>query len=335
VGEVHFWLGGLQHFRNELREAVGCFHQVLAAAHELGDEELLVIPSAVIGRALTIRGQFGRAAVLLRQAVGPLEAAGNWPEWTLTAGYLGVALAALGDAAGGVAIGRRVLAFAERAGNPTAIAAIHGILCFVYLIGGELALMRESARIAADLAQQTGDRLYQYVGAGMRAWAESRLGFHQDAAASLAEAKRVADSLGGQLVLVDTFSAATAEVAFNAGRHDEALALAQRAAEVAAAVEGHFGGGFAHRVWGQALAAVSPPQWAEAETHLAEAARLHESGSTAPEVARTHVVWGQLCRDRGDVAAARAHWEQAAALLSAAHLAPEVEQTQALLAHLT
>ncbi len=74
-------MGRAHYLRNELREAIGYYRQVLASAQDLGDEDLLAIPSILIARVLGVQGHFGKSGCLVAQAIGPLERAGNWPEW--------------------------------------------------------------------------------------------------------------------------------------------------------------------------------------------------------------------------------------------------------------
>ena len=52
------------------------------------------------------------------------------------------------------------------------------------------------------------------------------------------------------------------------------------------------------------------------------------------EAVGSHLAWGSLCRDRGDLAAAREHWEQAAAQFEASGLVQELERIRTLLADL-
>jgi hypothetical protein len=49
------------------------------------------------------------------------------------------------------------------------------------------------------------------------------------------------------------------------------------------------------------------------------------------QAAETHLVWGTVCHDRGDLAAAREHWKQAAALWEACGITWQVETVRALI----
>ena len=51
--------------------AIGYYRQVLEVAKELGDEELLAIPSSVIGQAMLLQGHYNKAEPLLLQAIQP------------------------------------------------------------------------------------------------------------------------------------------------------------------------------------------------------------------------------------------------------------------------
>lgn len=53
---------------------------------------------------------------------------------------------------------------------------------------------------------------------------------------------------------------------------------------------------------------------AEWETDKASAFAFEE-GNALPEMARTRVAWGTLCRERGDSLSARTHFGQAVSIL--------------------
>jgi hypothetical protein len=140
--------------------------------------------------------------------------------------------------------------------------------------------------------------------------------------------------LGEPLLRANYLAAIRAEIAYGAGRVQKALVLAERAVNSAQEMGGIFSEGLARRTWGKALAALDPPRWDEAEAQLAHSLRLLEAGQARLEAARTHVAWGAVCRERGDLTAAREHWEQAAAQWETSGLTHELERTRALVDHL-
>jgi predicted negative regulator of RcsB-dependent stress response len=92
--------------------------------------------------------------------------------------------------------------------------------------------------------------------------------------------------------------------------------------------------GLARRIQGQALAALTPPRWIEAEEQLKKSLHLLESGQNRIEAAYTHLAWGHVCLDRGNPTAAREHWEQAAIQFEASNLHQNLERINALIADL-
>ena len=128
----------------------------------------------------------------------------------------------------------------------------------------------------------------------------------------MAEAHAEAETIGGRVVAADWIAAASAELALNAARPEEAVIRAQGAIEMARSIGGIFGEALAQRVWGQALARLSPPRHQESDLHLASSLGLFETGHCKVEVAHTHLAWGVLCRDRGDRPAAIDHLQAAA-----------------------
>lgn len=119
---VHFWLGRLHYLRNELREAIGYFRQILAVGQETGEEELIAIPSSAIGRALILQGYLSQGAELLARALPLLEKAANWQELIFVESYFGAALAARGEYGAGLVRGKQALSRAQASRNPTATA---------------------------------------------------------------------------------------------------------------------------------------------------------------------------------------------------------------------
>jgi hypothetical protein len=103
------------------------------------------------------------------------------------------------------------------------------------------------------------------------------------------------------------------------------------------ATDNIFAEGVARRVQGEAEARLQPPPPPRegAEAHLAESVRLFEAGDARLEIARTHVAWGKVAQARGDLEAAREHFEQAAAQFEASGLEHELNTTRTLLAAAT
>ncbi len=189
------------------------------------------------------------------------------------------------------------------------------------------------------MAQESGRQVSVYDGYMCLGWALCRAGQVDAAASYAAKSRAILRELGGRIVLADQLAALDAEIAYGAGRVREAIALAERAVGIAQERKTIQSEALARRIWGQALAALASPdqgksngaQWDEAEAQLAHSLRLLEEGQARLEAARTHVAWGTVCRERGDLASARVHWEQAAAQWEASELDHELARTRALI----
>ncbi len=321
LARVRYWMGVLHYLRDEPLEAIAYFQQVLTVGQELGDDELLAMPSALIGRALVMQGQFERAEALLTRALDPLARAADWLEWSYTLAFLGATLAVEGQVELGRAETERALARSLETGNQTAIAGCLLAMSFHPFLARDADGLREAGRVAAAAGEQAGSPLLVHIAICFEAWGLSMLGRHEAARERMADAQAVAEALGGRLFMADWVAAANAELALNAGRPLEAVERAQVAVEMAQAVEGVFGEGLAQRAWGIGLARSGAAAIDASEGHLGRSLELFEAGGSRVEVAHTEMAWGQVCRERADEIAAADHFRRAAAGFEVAGLA--------------
>jgi tetratricopeptide (TPR) repeat protein len=331
LARIHYWLGRVHYIANKMPEAIGYFSQVLETAQDLEEPELLVTASLTIGGIMVIQGHLDKANAALSQAIPTAEKMGNWPDWCRVVGYHGIALSMSGSGAAGVVEGQRAVARAEEIGSLGEISMTNVFLSMTYNFAGELANAIEAGRKAAEAGEASKERVFVCLGHAWKGFAEARAGDFEAAETSMARSQLVLDELGGKIVCADWIAAINAEVAFGQGRIEKARRLAERAVAMAQKMGGIFTEGLARRIQGQALAALAPPRWVEAEAQLKESLRLLESGQNRIEAAHTRLAWGRLCRDRGNPAAARAHWEQAAAQWETSGLTHELERTRSLI----
>jgi predicted ATPase len=333
LARVHYWMGRLHVYQGSYDEAMDYFQRVLLECQGTGDEALMAIPSFMMGRVLALRGHFGQAERLLTQAIEPLARTGEWVNWLWTVGFRSFALAAIGQYRAGEVEYERALTRARETKDLTAIAFCQLALGNIAMFARDTPRMLESSRVAIAAAEQSGDRVLTFLGVGQLAWAQSRMGQHAEAAATVARRKSLMASVGEPLLCRDWFAASDAEMAWRTGRLSEALELAHQAIEEARAVKGIFAEALAQRVIAQTLAAQG--NWKEAEHHLQTSRQLFEMGELNLEVAHTHVVWAELLIERGDIPAARAHLEQAIATYERSGIEEELTRARRLLGALT
>jgi class 3 adenylate cyclase/tetratricopeptide (TPR) repeat protein len=331
LARVRYWMGRIHHVSGDPRQAIAHYRQVLDIGQELGDEQLTAIPSAMIGMALAVQGQWAKAGQLLSQAVPDLERAGEWREWCRVVGYHGISVVARGDYHRGVAEAQRALDRALEANDQAIIGSNHILLCVTHVLNERMEALAAAAQQAVKAAERSGEQVILYAGLAFRAWANGRLDRHAAARSDMEQSNAVATGLG-QLILADWFAVARADIALAAGRIEEAVTLAEHAVDVAKQVGSVFTEGLAHRVWAQALAAATPPRWDEAEAHLATSLRALESGEARLPAAHAQLIWGQLCRDHQDTAAALDHAQRAAHQFAASQLDDELHQARRFIA---
>ena len=122
---------------------------------------------------------------------------------------------------------------------------------------------------------------------GWRGSTASQCGQHEEANESVANAKAIARYLGDHVIVDNCLAAAEEEIAFNAGRVEDATTVAEQAVTFDQSVGGIFDARLAQRTSGQTLVAFDPPRWDAAKAHLAESLRLFEEREARLEAART------------------------------------------------
>ena len=334
LARIHFWMGRLHYYQGDMPNALGLYQKVLRVAQDVGDEELLAIPSTVIGRVMMVRGQFGQAEPLLAQAADLLKKAANWTEWVYTIGFLGGSRALCGQYADGVAQIEDALSQAIEMDYLSGIAVNHIFLCIICLQGGELDRVIKESRSVVNVATQSQDLMYVYMAHGFRAWAESRLGNHAAAVNSMTEAREIGKKLGQRLFFTDWFAAADAEIAFNDNQIEKALELAQKVVPMAQSIGGKYSEAVAHRIWGQALAMFDTKQPDKVDEHFAKSLDLLSAGKADLEIPRTLLFWGMIYRDRGELNSAREQWEKAYALWEDSGIIWELNKAKTLISSL-
>ena len=334
LARVQFWMGMIHFVSNAMPEAIMYYRQVLAVAQNLGDPELLAVPSSAIGGALYFQGHFGKAKALFRQAITAFEQLGDWTEWIRAVSYHGATLGATGSYAEGLAECQRALARARELNSLYGIANSALGLSRIYADAGNLACATEISRQVIEAAEQSGDRILVYLCHTNRAYAELCAGQFEAADESIAKCQAIAQEFGGQLAGVDITACTIAEMVLGKGQVEQALSLAEQAVAMAEKTGGIWAEGMARQVWGRALAAINPPKWDDAEAQMSESLRLFELGEARLYAARIRMYWGIICRDRAKTDTAREHFEKAAAQWTASNIPWELERVNKLIAEL-
>jgi len=331
LARVQFWIGRAYYQRGDMREALGYYKQVLPIAQQAADEELLVIPTGAIGQALIVQGHLAKGTAMLGQAIPVFEKMARWPQWIQAKSFYGAGIAGVGGWKQGLSEAQDALAKSNEFKSFTGIGVSQNCIGYAYLFGGELQRAMEAAQAAVEAALQSKDLIYQYVGYTLWAWAAGRIGQLDVAAEKMIKSQEVAQKLGGKAIMGDVAMAASSEIALFKGDWNAAIELAKKTLEVAQMTGAVWSAGVAYRVWGQALVNLDPPGWDAAEKHFADSLSILETGKNRLEAARTQLVYGKICRDRGNTATALIHWELANRQFTESDSPREIKKVQDLM----
>jgi predicted ATPase/transcriptional regulator with XRE-family HTH domain len=324
---VYHWRGRVHYFTGDSAAAAQAYRRTLELADQLGDARLLAYPSAMVGRIYQAEGQYLKAAAMLRQAVDGLNPDEDWAEWGTASGILALAEAMQGNYHPAIATLNGLLDHCRARSYRSLLAGGSGLLALLYLAGGEYGRALEAGTFTTTVSAETGDRVYELIGWGAGAWAQLRLGNRARAHAALDRLRSLGERLagpGGRLPLGDRWLAVETELALVDGDLSRALALAAAICATIGPDRCLLAGGWAHRLWAEALLQQDPTGWAEAQEHLRESVRVLESGGNLLEAARTRAVWARLARPHDAVAASALLAEAGQVFAEAGLPSPEV-----------
>jgi tetratricopeptide (TPR) repeat protein len=329
---INYATGRIHFYRGDVPEAIKYYRQVLPIAEASGDEELLALPSCLIGTALLTKGHASEAEPLLAQAIGPLERLGEPFEWFRAVGYHGASLIATGRYPEGIARLDAVLSHGKEIGQASLLSAAYLMRGSSFLLSGDWPLVIENLSAVIDLAGETGDKLHMSLAWSGIGWARSHLGSVESGRACRQRGADIARELGGQLMLADWYRAGDAEMALHAGDLDRAIELGEELAGRSATSDLLFSQGIAERVWGEVLAQYGRHD--EADAHLRASIAALERGGLILQAAWSRMRWAVRLRARGDEPAAQGLFDEAEVQFtraSCAYALGEVNRLRALL----
>jgi serine/threonine protein kinase/tetratricopeptide (TPR) repeat protein len=299
---------------NGMGIAIGYFMKVYEIADAIGDSELIIVPSTVIGSILTVQGYFNRALPMLSRSI-------TRPDmlyWTIGMTYTGIALVLHGEYRAALKHGETFLEAVSTMNNVEFTAQAHTTMHLIYLLGGDYEQAIQSAQQALEYAEKTHDIILLITVNRGLAWASWRKGDWALAQAHQAQAQEFTQQMGGDVPLGNWFALGQIETHLWGGNRAGAIERAEALIAQANAADSPLPAGIANRMLAQALE--DPEKAAE---HLTEA-RVEE--------ARTRVVFGDLLAASGDQNGARTHWQAAADTFEAGGFAYDLADVRKRLA---
>jgi predicted ATPase len=299
LARLDFWIARARHYRNDLREAIERYEHVERIAHEHAAPELATMSAAMVGRAQCLQGHFAIAEQRLRDALPLLEDQHNWSEYIWARGFLGLAIAARGHYAEGLAHATEALELSKRLKFGTGIAASQILLWGVHLQGSDAAAMLQYAGVVQSIANQVGDRMYVYLAHGMLGWGHYLLGDLARAKEEMSQSKNVREQLGSHGLITDWFEALEAEILADGGDYMKAIRQADCSLAIAQQSDGIYAQGIVHRAHGVALAAAPQPDWTRVNEAFQRSVDTFAVGDARLQQGRTYARWIDTLRKAG------------------------------------
>lgn len=316
LARVDFYNARILGYAGQPGRAMPYFQRVLPVAREFADQELLTLSSIVIGMVELAHGQVAQARATWMPLLAVSEQLfGPTMDTARCLTYPILALSASGRFPAATAALQRARQWAEQTKQPALIGGVLLVEGFAYLLAADWSAAIRASQETIAYAKQSGQVLHAYSGLDTLAWAQSHSGLHDQALKTRAEAAELRRTLGRTLI-EDWFEAAEAELLFNAGRIEEALAKAQQVAAVAQPGRLLFAYAVAERVWGSALARLGAGL-DEVTTHFAASLLTCEQTEQVCNAIQGHLYWGRALREREAEADAQQHFAQALQLLEA------------------
>ena len=188
LARVQYWIGRIHYYRDEPREAIGYFQQVLAVGQELGDEDCW--PSRW-------RSWGGRWWCRATSTGDPLAGRRHRPAGEgermaglgLSMAYHGVAVTATGLPKEGMAETEQAVARARETKSPTILAGCLIVLGFQSFLTRDLQAFRATAHSASETGREAGNSLMISDGSGLRGLGAGHAGRSDEAEERMADAQ--------------------------------------------------------------------------------------------------------------------------------------------------
>ena len=213
--------------RGQAATAIDQLAPLLRNTGSLSRADELVIRSA-LAEAYLLQGDLtqastavGRSPDTIRESIPPVILSNLWRAH-------GRVAFARGEQSRAIALHSRALKQAEGAHDSRAIGLAHFCLGLCYRKVGDMSIVREHIAEAAAALHAAGDRRYLAQVHSLSATMLAQTGRYDEAAAALRQAERLATTIQADDVLATVYGN-QANVALIRHRHDQALALAERA----------------------------------------------------------------------------------------------------------
>ncbi len=329
VSKIHLQIGHAHFGISNLPEAIKHYTEALRIGQNLGNEALIAPSAAVLGRIYAVQGRYIEAEILLRSASQLLQKLKLIPQWSRTMQIFAFARGGRGYYHEGIEILTNVRERARQIKDFSAVVFTHTSASGIHTtVAGDLEAAIYDAEQGIEVARSLRDLTSLYIPYGYAAWAETRRGNHQIAIEYCANATSIANHFGGLLLWTESFYYVEAEVTFNAGKREEAIALCAKALDYAVKVFSVMNEVRTYNLLGVIYADTNIVQ---SDAYFSKAIQIAEPYDLRMEEMNARVNWGKALLKRGATQTGHQHLELALAQFHASNLPIRIAEVHTLL----
>jgi class 3 adenylate cyclase/tetratricopeptide (TPR) repeat protein len=293
-------------YSSQYAQARRIFSEIRSLGREVDSPQIEGKPGSALSMGLCCQGLFNETLDFIHEGnIAQYKTAGQLIDYISGLGWIGYAACEMGRGEAALSFGHTSVQEAEQLQSPI----YQGGAC-IWRSHALMALRRMDEAVAdaqrcVRLSREHAVPYLDWHGQVFLSLCLCRAGRLDEAAAALKEACELLDRVAqGQWSLLDYVPAIEAEIACFRGDHAAAIAAADRAIALAAAIGGHFAEAVAWRA--KAIASVCLGQdLALAQSSFERAVKLHERGGAQAELAFSTLTWAHALHQCGHAQSAQ------------------------------
>ncbi len=304
---LDYFTGRIYYYAGKSVDAIRLYRQVLPDARELGDPELIAMPSAVIGQALALQGNMKNAFDLLSSARGLLAQLGNEFELLRCQSFIGYCLAGMGHYVQGLLELKECLRVATKQNHKFVEFLSRLLMAMSHAFAMDWPAMLAILSGLDAMLLRSGEKIYAMIVWIQESLAHAHLG-NWELSHQLTERIRITkNELGGKVIAVDLFEAWHSDTLLLAARYEDALGTARSILERFGNTAHCHSVGIAERVIAASLSHLGGAP-AEVDAYFRRSIDSFAKGQNQLYISQAELSWGNCCARRRDRPAALEHF---------------------------
>lgn len=268
------------------------------------------MPSAVMGQALTLQGNLGKALSLLTSASGLLVQLGNQVESIRCQSFIGWCMVGMGNYQQGLAVFAEAARVAKERNQPVLSVLYRLLMAPAHGFAMNWPAALETIAGVGNAVLRGGEKVYAMIAWTVESMAHAHLGNWDLAHQLLEQILTLKKELGGRFLIVDLQEAWYSEIMLLESRYKEALRAARAVIETFGDTEHWLAVGIAQRIIASSLSQLRGAP-AEVDQNFRDAISSFSKGQNVLYIGQAELAWGQSCVCRQERQAALEHFRAA------------------------